>query len=43
LQAIFQGMTASPERMRAYFSKAKNLPAKTVDFIDFLQTSTAVR
>jgi DNA-binding transcriptional LysR family regulator len=41
LQTIFEGMTLSPERMRAYFSKAKHLPAKTTDFIDFLQTSVA--
>jgi DNA-binding transcriptional LysR family regulator len=39
LQAIFEGATLSPERMRAYFSKAKHLPAKTSDFIQFLQTS----
>jgi DNA-binding transcriptional LysR family regulator len=43
LQAIFEGMTPSPERVRAYFSKAKHLPAKTTDFIDFLQASVAVR
>jgi DNA-binding transcriptional LysR family regulator len=41
LQPIFEGTTLSPERMRAYFSKAKHLPAKTTDFIDFLQTSIA--
>jgi DNA-binding transcriptional LysR family regulator len=39
LQAIFEGATVSPERMRAYFSKAKHLPAKTTDFIQFLQAS----
>jgi DNA-binding transcriptional LysR family regulator len=39
LQPIFDGMTLSPERMRAYFSKAKHLPAKTTDFIHFLQAS----
>jgi LysR family transcriptional regulator for bpeEF and oprC len=43
LQAIFEGMTPSPERMRAYFSKAKQLPAKTTDFIDFLQAAVAAR
>ena len=43
LQAIFEGMTPSPERVRAYFSKAKNLPAKTTDFIDFLQAAVAGR
>jgi DNA-binding transcriptional LysR family regulator len=39
LQAIFEGVTASPERMRAYFSKARHLPAKTTEFIAFLQTA----
>jgi DNA-binding transcriptional LysR family regulator len=39
LQAIFEGATLSPERMRAYFSKAKHLPAKTTDFIAFLEAS----
>jgi DNA-binding transcriptional LysR family regulator len=43
LQSIFEGMTHSPERMRAYFSKAKHLPAKTTDFIHFLQASVAAR
>jgi hypothetical protein len=41
LQTIFEATTLSPERMRAYFSKAKHLPAKTTDFIDFLQASIA--
>ena len=39
LQAVLEGMTHSPERMRAYFSKAKHLPAKTSDFVAFLQAS----
>jgi len=43
LQAIFEGTTLSPERLRAYFSKAKHLPAKTTDFIKFLQNSPAGR
>jgi len=43
LQAVLEGMTASPERMRAYFSKAKHLPAKTTDFIHFLQAEFAGR
>jgi LysR family transcriptional regulator for bpeEF and oprC len=43
LQGILEGMTASPERVRAYFSKAKHLPAKTTDFIQFLQASIAAR
>src|SRR5262249_32811680 len=41
LQAIFESATLSPEHMRAYFSKAKHLPAKTTDFIQFLQASVA--
>ena len=43
LQAIFEGTTLSPERMRAYFSKAKHLPAKTTDFVQFLRASVAGR
>ena len=43
LQAIFESATLSPERMRAYFSKAKHLPAKTSDFIQFLQASLTPR
>jgi LysR family transcriptional regulator for bpeEF and oprC len=43
LQAIFEGTTSSPEHVRAYFSKAKHLPAKTTDFIDFLQAAVAAR
>jgi DNA-binding transcriptional LysR family regulator len=41
LEAIFEGMTLSPERICAYFSKAKHLPAKTIDFVRFLQASVA--
>jgi DNA-binding transcriptional LysR family regulator len=37
LETIFDDITLSPERVYAYFSKAKNLPAKTIDFIRFLQ------
>jgi LysR family transcriptional regulator for bpeEF and oprC len=43
LQAVLEKITLSPERMRAYFSKAKHLPAKTADFIEFLQASVAAR
>jgi LysR family transcriptional regulator, regulator for bpeEF and oprC len=43
LLPIFEGLSLSPERMRAYFSKAKHLPAKTVDFIQFLRGSLAGR
>jgi DNA-binding transcriptional LysR family regulator len=41
LETIFEEMTLSPERMCAYFSKAKHLPAKTIDFMHFLQASIA--
>jgi DNA-binding transcriptional LysR family regulator len=43
LRPIFEGATHSPERVRAYYSKAKNLPAKTTDFIQFLRDSIAAR
>jgi DNA-binding transcriptional LysR family regulator len=39
LVPIFEEVTLSPERMAAYFSKAKQLPAKTVEFLQFLQAS----
>jgi DNA-binding transcriptional LysR family regulator len=41
LDAIFEGMTLSPERMAAYFSKARHRPAKTTDFVRFLHESIA--
>jgi DNA-binding transcriptional LysR family regulator len=37
LVAILKNVTLSPERMRAYYAKAKPLPAKTADFINFLE------
>ncbi|MBO0712838.1 MAG: LysR family transcriptional regulator [Acetobacteraceae bacterium] len=43
LLPIFEGLALSPEHMHAYFSKAKHLPAKTVDFIEFLRSSIAGR
>jgi DNA-binding transcriptional LysR family regulator len=43
LETIFEGATASPERMRAYFSRAKHLPAKTSDFVQFLRASIGGR
>ena len=43
LEAIFDGTTLSPERMRAYFSKAKHLPAKTTNFVQFLRAAVAAR
>jgi DNA-binding transcriptional LysR family regulator len=39
LDVIFKSTALSPERMCAYYAKAKPLPAKTSDFINFLQTS----
>jgi len=43
LDAMFETATLSPERVCAYYSKAKYLPAKTSDFVNFLQSSTGVR
>jgi len=43
LEAVFDKVALSPERMGAYFSKAKHLPAKTSEFISFLKTSMAAR
>jgi len=43
LEAIFEGVALSPERMFAYFSKAKLLPAKTTEFVQFLQSTLATR
>jgi DNA-binding transcriptional LysR family regulator len=39
LHAIFRNVSLSPERMCAYYAKAKRLPAKTPDFVEFLQSS----
>jgi len=39
LEVIFKNLSLSPERMCAYYAKVKPLPAKTVDFIDFLEVS----
>src|SRR3954453_5015059 len=39
LEAIFEQGTLSPERVCAYYSKAKHLPAKTLDFMNFLQSA----
>jgi DNA-binding transcriptional LysR family regulator len=39
LSVIFKDVSLSPERMRAYYARVKPLPAKTSDFIDFLETS----
>jgi DNA-binding transcriptional LysR family regulator len=41
LKAIFEDVALSPERLFAYFSKTKHLPAKITDFVDFLQASIA--
>jgi DNA-binding transcriptional LysR family regulator len=43
LEAIFEGVALSPERIFAYFSKAKLLPAKTTEFVQFLQTTLRAR
>ncbi len=39
LKSIFEDITHSGERMRAYYSKTKYLPAKTLAFLDLLQTA----
>ena len=39
LKPIFDDITHSQERMRAYYSKTKFLPAKTRAFIELLQTA----
>jgi len=39
LLAVLDGVTLSPERMRVYFSKARHVPAKTMDFVAYLQAS----
>jgi len=39
LDVIFKNVSLSPERICAYYAKVKPLPAKTSDFINFLQTS----
>jgi DNA-binding transcriptional LysR family regulator len=43
LEPIFDRLTLSPERICAYYSKAKHLPAKTSEFISFLKASMAAR
>jgi len=43
LDVIFKNVSLSPERMCAYYAKAKPLPAKTSDFINFLETSLGRR
>ncbi len=39
LDVIFRNVSLSPERMCAYHAKLKRLPAKTADFISFLEAS----
>jgi DNA-binding transcriptional LysR family regulator len=43
LEALFEQATLSPERVCAYYSKGKHLPAKTIDFVNFLQSAIAGR
>ena len=43
LQAVLESVTLFPERARAYFSKAKPLPAKTADFVEFLRVTITAR
>jgi DNA-binding transcriptional LysR family regulator len=39
LEVIFKNVSLSPERICAYYAKVKRLPAKTADFVDFLEAS----
>jgi len=39
LTVILKSVALSPERLCAYYAKVKPLPAKTADFINFLETS----
>jgi len=39
LDVIFKNVSLSPERICAYYTKAKRLPAKTADFVNFLTSS----
>jgi DNA-binding transcriptional LysR family regulator len=39
LEVIFKNAALSPERMCAYYAKAKRLPAKTADFVNFLTSA----
>jgi DNA-binding transcriptional LysR family regulator len=39
LDVIFKNVSLSPERMCAYYAKVKPLPAKTSDFVAFLESS----
>lgn len=41
LESIFDDITCSRERIRAYYSKTKYLPAKTIAFVEFLETAFA--
>lgn len=41
LEAIFSGMTRTIHHMRAYFPAGRDLPAKTVAFLDFLTAELA--
>jgi LysR family transcriptional regulator for bpeEF and oprC len=41
LKAVLDAMSAAPERISLFHSKAKTLPAKTTDFISFVRESIA--
>jgi DNA-binding transcriptional LysR family regulator len=43
LEAIFESITCSRGGIRAYYSKTKYLPAKTMAFVEFLQSAIAER
>lgn len=41
LESVFDGPACSRERMRAYYSRSKYLPAKTAAFVAFLEAALA--
>jgi DNA-binding transcriptional LysR family regulator len=41
LESILEEVTLSPERLSLYFYESKNVPAKTINFLDFVASSLA--
>ena len=39
LEIVLKNLALSPERLGVYYAKGKRLPAKTAEFIAFLQSS----
>jgi len=42
LEAILERVALSTERVSAYFSKSKHLPAKTLEFVSYLRSAVSV-